>query len=507
MEKPQVTGGVLFRRARERAGARGLVLLTAAPLLGVVAMLGADGGALAYGPAPVAHKRPQEDGGLPADAEQAPAAGKPEPTGKPKPPPNPKPRGNPETHAEPKAHPRKPGKPKHHGKHHGKHEHHAMPKKHHTKHHAKHQAKATPRKPAQPAAKPKAPSKKPVAAETGTVVLSTKGPGRLVVPGGIYNWPFAVTAQGQARPHRAVFRTTLPKTLRFVSGQTNCSSSGRRIVCRLGMVRPGQTVAGVLRAKVSRRAKADRMISPLGTVIWGAARVSAYFPPSIVARTADVAVTKSAPATARAGAAIPYETKVRNLGPFPAENVIVRSEGPMRLVEQDTACVPQDAGYVCAVGLLAPGEERTLHTTVVPGANARAGSVVESPSTATSSTADINPANNEAVARTRITPATDNPPAPPKRSAPSRGMALAGNGGAARTVVAHANGITAQDEAPAGVTPADDKPADAARQGKAAAESRFTASTIETVAEIAVAMAGTGFVLTRLTRRRRRTQD
>lgn len=296
---------------------RGLVLLTAAPLLGAVPM-----GAVAQadGLAPAAHKSRQDSA--------------------PKPPPRPR------THAKPT----KPRKPKAEG-----------------------------------------------------VVLRTSAPKKDVMPGRTYAWTFTVTAKGPARSGRAVFRTTLPKSLAFVSGERRCTARGRTVVCRLGTVRKGRLVKGVIRAKVSKAARPGRRIRPRGTVTWAGTRVTRRFPAVRVARTADLVLTEKAPAKARAGARIPYTVKVRNLGPATAENVIVESTGPIRIVGRDTACLRRGSAYRCAVGRLRAGESRTLHFTAVPRKKVRAGTVLTSSWRATSPTADADAANNTAVGRTRIT--------------------------------------------------------------------------------------------------------
>ncbi|QXJ20644.1 hypothetical protein AGRA3207_001394 [Actinomadura graeca] len=474
----------MFRNARERIGARGLVLLAAAPLLGAVPMQDAAGGTVAEGPVPVAHKRPHKDGGT--------APGKPKPPA-PKAQAKPKAHTKPESHAKPKAH----GKPRAHAK----------PKAHgNPKVHAKPEAAhAEPR----PAAKPKANGKK----KGEAVLLSMNGPGTPVIPGGTYNWPFAVTTKGSAkergRAHRAVFTARLPRTLKFVSGQPNCSAAERGVVCRLGVVEPGQTIAGVLTAKVSKGADAGRTIRSRGRARWGKARTKRMFPAVRVARTADLAMSKTGPVTARAGSAIPYETKVRNLGPSTAEDVVVQSEGAARLVGRDTACVPRGTGYTCTIGSLRPGRERTLRTKVMPDATARAGTVLESPSLATTSTIDLNSANNRAVARTTITDAA----AGPATGAPERPLPAPETGaGAVEKAVEKdvaARPVAHVEAVPDGAVPPSGGPVEQPARPPKAAGFSLTGTRTGVVLEIALVMVGTGFALTRLGRRhrRRRAED
>ncbi|MFG2088152.1 MULTISPECIES: hypothetical protein [unclassified Spirillospora] len=234
------------------------------------------------------------------------------------------------------------------------------------------------------------------------VVLRTAAPKKDVMPGRTYEWTFKVTAKGPAKSGKAVFRTTLPESLEFVSGEKNCTSKEREVVCRLGTVRKGRSVKGVVRAKVSGRAEGGQEITVRGKATWGKADAARRFPAVRVAKAADLALTEAAPATARAGAKIPYVVRVANLGPSGADNVIVEFRGPLKVVGQDAACVPRGRVHACAVGSLGPAQSRTLHIQAVPSEKVRAGTVLESSWKATSPTTDVDESNNDAVARTRI---------------------------------------------------------------------------------------------------------
>ncbi|MFI0371116.1 DUF11 domain-containing protein [Actinomadura sp. 1N219] len=251
------------------------------------------------------------------------------------------------------------------------------------------------RRPKTVKAKPgKAKSGKPAKAKTGKAKPAKAKPRKSKTVG---------LLTGRARPREAVFRMTMPKSLAFVSGEKNCASSGWKIVCRPGAVRRGARVSGVIRATVAERAKPGQRINPSGTVTWAGTRVTRRFPAVRVAATADLAITKSAPARARAGAKIPYAMKVRNNGPATARSVMVLSEGPIKVVGRNTACVPARGAYVCSVGALRAGESRTLRLTAVPRDRVRAGTVLRSSWTAVSPTTDLDRTNNGAVVRTRIT--------------------------------------------------------------------------------------------------------
>ncbi|GAA4237412.1 hypothetical protein GCM10022254_49400 [Actinomadura meridiana] len=341
---------------------RGLVVLTAAPLLGVVPMAtvaGADGSA------------------------PTPGEGRHDPLLKPPP--------RPRTHAKPKA---KKDEPK--------------PTKDEAKPKAKQdKPKATQAKPRPKGKQDKSKAKKdkPHAAHAKSRALHMGGPKREVLPGHVYEWTWTFRAprRGSVKSGKAVFQTTLPKSLAFVSGEPDCAAQGRKVSCDLGTVRRGQKVRGTIKAKVDNRMRPGHPIKLRGTVTWGKAHVTRRFPAVRVAHSADLALTESAPSKARAGTRIPYVLRIRNLGPSTAEGVIVESSGPIKLVGRDAACMPRDRGYVCGVGSLRPGESRTLRLTAVPRGSVRAGTVLESSWKASSPTADSDAANNAAVLRTRIT--------------------------------------------------------------------------------------------------------
>src|SRR5690606_41557906 len=78
---------------------------------------------------------------------------------------------------------------------------------------------------------------------------------------------------------------------------------GRKVVCRLGTLKDGRKVKGVIRAKVSTGARARQKITFRGVVTWGKARTARGFPAVRVAASAAFAVTEPGAATSRVDAA------------------------------------------------------------------------------------------------------------------------------------------------------------------------------------------------------------
>ncbi|MEU9874176.1 hypothetical protein AB0C87_40700 [Actinomadura sp. NPDC048021] len=127
------------------------------------------------------------------------------------------------------------------------------------------------------------------------VALRTGGPASAVVPGRTYEWTFKMAAKGPGKSGKAVFRTTLPRSLAFVSGNRDCAAAGWTVECELGAVRDGGTVTGAIKAKVSDDARPGQRIRLRGTVTWGAAHAARMFPAVRIATSAQEGHSKASP--------------------------------------------------------------------------------------------------------------------------------------------------------------------------------------------------------------------
>ncbi|WP_433336099.1 hypothetical protein [Spirillospora sp. CA-294931] len=273
--------------------------------------------------------------------------------------------------------------------------------------------------------KPSHGRKKKKHARAAQLVISTGAPKAQVVPGRTYSWPYAVTNKGPVKAGPAVFTASLPKALEFVSGQQNCSYAGGGMVCHLGPLKPGQTIAGVMTAKVSGTAAPREAITSTGTVTWARSRVTRAFPRVDVAETADLGITKKAPSVIRPGEGLPYEVTVSNAGPSTATGVVMETTVPAEIVENDTSCTQRGRTFICTLDTLAKGAQKTIRTKVKPGMSVRAGTVLESPSSVRTETTELNLANNQASTRTKVvrpgSVTSSGRPARPHTSQTSRG--------------------------------------------------------------------------------------
>ena len=148
--------------------------------------------------------------------------------------------------------------------------------------------------------------------------------------------------------------------------------------------------------------------------ITGASATTA-FPPVKVAEAADVAVTKSGPMNVRPGQSMAYAMTVTNNGPSVAKNVVLRDtvqtpthtgEVVLPSGQESAGCAgaAQPMTTVCGLGTLGVGQSRTVKIEVRPGSRFQPGMCIPATSQVSSSTADTNMSNNVASTCTKVTP-------------------------------------------------------------------------------------------------------
>jgi len=72
------------------------------------------------------------------------------------------------------------------------------------------------------------------------------------------------------------------------------------------------------------------------------------------------------------------------------------------VIESGNGCLQRSMSFVCSVGSLSAGEQRTFKIKVQPGKKIRPGAVVEWPSDVTTKTIELNLTNNSATAKTKL---------------------------------------------------------------------------------------------------------
>ena len=128
-----------------------------------------------------------------------------------------------------------------------------------------------------------------------------------------------------------------------------------------------------------------------------------------ISGTADLALVKTATATARPGDPVTYTLTVYNLGPSQAQNVRITDTLPVSVVfgSASTGCTNANGIVTCALASLAVGASSSFIITTTASASIQEGVSLENTAVVGSSTPDGNASNNNAVADTSIIGAAD----------------------------------------------------------------------------------------------------
>ncbi|MCW2899928.1 MAG: omcB [Streptosporangiaceae bacterium] len=327
--------------------------------------------------------------------------------------------------------------------------------------------------------------------------VDINAPSAPVLPGRTYSWPFAVTNTGPDTVEKVIFSAPLSRHLEVAPGEDDCAWRQRTAVCRLGPMRRGETRTGVLMAKVADDACDGDTIGGTAAVTWSGPtamrRINAAFPPVKVAELPDLSVVEKAPAQVRPGGAVPYEITVVNQGMARAEHVVLRqilhavlsdadvARPPVTVTEAQSPCASRRAGVVCDLGSLQAGESRKISLNVLVNRDAEP-CEIKAPAQVTSSTADVNRANNQVRPVTEVLP-----PLPVRAAIPARGP-----------------GDGARPEHPAAGHQPADRPGDAV-VAKRAMGLPHTGAPTRVMVGGALGLVGAGLVLVCLGWRRRRS--
>jgi uncharacterized repeat protein (TIGR01451 family) len=140
---------------------------------------------------------------------------------------------------------------------------------------------------------------------------------------------------------------------------------------------------------------------------------------ALTVSSADIGVTKTAPATGNAGGTIDYVITVTNSGPDPATNAVfndtlANSETFVSVVKNSgpaANCFPPPAGpggtVSCTIPILSNGASAQFTITVAISPSTPDGTVITNTATASSDAADSNSANNTSSASTTVSASAD----------------------------------------------------------------------------------------------------
>ncbi|KQX05372.1 hypothetical protein ASC59_14605 [Leifsonia sp. Root1293] len=125
--------------------------------------------------------------------------------------------------------------------------------------------------------------------------------------------------------------------------------------------------------------------------------------------SADLSISKQAPATAASGSQFSYTISPRNAGPSSAADTIVSDPLPadVTFVSATSPCTAAGGVVTCDLGTLDPGEDPDLTVTVQVGGNVNIRTLLSNTATVGSSTPDPSQANNSGTAVTETTAIVD----------------------------------------------------------------------------------------------------
>jgi uncharacterized repeat protein (TIGR01451 family)/fimbrial isopeptide formation D2 family protein len=196
----------------------------------------------------------------------------------------------------------------------------------------------------------------------------------------------------------------LPAGLAYVSDDSGCQESSGTVTCDLGDFQPGQsqTIRITVRGEdVGDWLNEAEVTSETDDPNPGNNTASDNL---LVNPTADLAITKSAPASVRTGDEFTYTMVVENKGPSDATGVIIDDPLPAGLDFVSSADC--SSAMQCVIGTLPATQTRTV-TALVRATTAVAGTTVLNTATVTGDQYDPTPGDNTDSAETVVRPQAD----------------------------------------------------------------------------------------------------
>jgi uncharacterized repeat protein (TIGR01451 family) len=251
---------------------------------------------------------------------------------------------------------------------------------------------------------------KPVGVAANVRVVKT-APTEPVLQGTSFDYVIRVENAGASAATDVTLADDLPDGLQYEAVTPDpgpCSESGGTINCGFGTMQPGDSV------EVTVRVLAVDVGTPLNTAVVDTPSDETTetdnqsSAPVTIVPTADLGVTKTAPATGTPGGQIDYQLEVVNNGPSPATGVSVVDTLPAgtQYVSADPEC-SHDAGLVtCDAGDMAVSESRSFTITVaLPFA--LGGQTLTNTVVVAGNEGDLVPENDSDEATTVVEPAAD----------------------------------------------------------------------------------------------------
>lgn len=245
----------------------------------------------------------------------------------------------------------------------------------------------------------------PASADLSVTKSSAPDPVRV---GQELTYTITVSNGGPSPATGAVLTDALPGNVTFGSAaasQGSCSGT-TTVTCSLGTVASGASATIVVKVTpttdvdLSNTATATSSTADPNLLNNSATEATVVSPPS-----ADLVLTKTAPAAVAVGGPITYALTVRNAGPDAASSFTVTDTLPAGVTNPrslSSGCTAAPGTITCGGGNLAVGQSASLSFTVT--APATAGPVTNTARITASTPADAVPANDTASATTQVQP-------------------------------------------------------------------------------------------------------
>jgi large repetitive protein len=255
--------------------------------------------------------------------------------------------------------------------------------------------------------------------EAADVSIVKSGPTKPVLLGGTFSYKLEVENKGPFAAPNVTVTDPLPPEVEFVEATaptgTTCTETGGELTCELGTLAIG--------AKVTIEVEVEAIaLSPAGGKTVNTAKVGSSLPDpepgnnestaeTEIFPSADLAITKTAPATVEPNGELTYKLHVENLGPSEALGVKVTDPLPagVEFLSASEGCTAASGTVTCEIqpsGELEVGEAVDLEITVkVPFA--LGGQALVNTATVGGEVADPNEENNTSTVTTEVGPAAD----------------------------------------------------------------------------------------------------
>ena len=253
-----------------------------------------------------------------------------------------------------------------------------------------------------------------VRSQADLVLTKTASPNP-IQPGNPVTYTLRVTNNGPSQATGAAIVDSLPDDTTFVSGDAGCTAAGQTVTCAVGTLAVG--------ASATRTVVALIPDSFPGTSLTNTARVTSDNDPdtgnntaSFISSTnpqADLALTKTAPASVTAGGQVTFTLLVRNAGPSAATGVSVSDPLPAAVTNATATstgggtCTVTGQQVTCALGTLGNAATRTVTITGTVAAGTTATSLSNTATVTSTGPGDPTTSNNSATATSAIATSAD----------------------------------------------------------------------------------------------------